>query len=219
MAGISHHVDRRVIALRKLQFCWTRGLLVAIMFVSVGCGSQTIVFDSGRGSDPLAKMTYVKYQSEILFTPEKNMLVSSIKLDTWYCNGTCGYTATIQDESQVYLASQTGSIDVGNTGDIHLPAHYLDSVVQMKAGTTYRIILEAWTTKSVGIYTTGDRTTGTIGQAHYSVVYARDVVDDIFTADLIDRGSISFQFWGWDLRGRHPDVEPYVGETQIEFRK
>ena len=189
--------------MRSNQFSVSMVLFVTVMLMLVGCGGdsakdesgpQTIVFDSGHGSDPLNKMTYWKYQSEILFTPEANMSVSSIKPAMWYCSGICGYTATIQDESHGYLASQSGSIAGNNTEDVQLPIQYLDSVVQMNTGTTYRIILEAWTTKSVGIYTTGDRTTGISGQAHYSVEYARSIVDaENHTVDMIDRGSISFQ--------------------------
>jgi len=174
-----------------------------MMFVLGGCGGgdgrdenatiKAVVFDSGRGSGTEDKQTYAKYQSEILFTPQADMTVSSIKPDMWYCNGTCEYTATIRDEFQGYLASQTGRIYGNDTEDINLPARNLNSVVQMKTDTAYRIVLEASSTKSVGIYTTGDRITGTLGQAQFSVVYARSVIDATHTVDHIDRGGISFQ--------------------------
>ena len=52
----------------------------------------------------------------------------------------------------------------------------------------YLIVMEVWTTKSVGIYTTGSRTTGTIGSGSYAVNYARSN-----SVDHADRGSIAFE--------------------------
>jgi hypothetical protein len=181
----------------------TLGLCVAMVFVLVGCGSddrndenaaKTVVFDSGRGSGAENKQTYGKYHSEVLVMPLADVSISSIKPDMWYCNGTCGYIATIRDEYYGYLASQAGSIDGNNTEDIHLPVRNFDSVVHMNTGTSYRIILEAWSTQSAGIYTTGTRTTGTLGNADYSAVSAYSIIDDAnHTVDYIDRGVISFQ--------------------------
>jgi hypothetical protein len=178
-----------------------------MFFVLVGCGSdasnkkkdacestKTVVFDSGQGPGQYDKMTYVEYKSEILFTPQENMTISSIRPDMWFCNGTCSYTATIQDESQSYLASLSGSIAGDEISYFDLPAQCLDSVVQMNAGTTYRILLDAWTTLSVGIYTAGTRTTGTIGQASYATVYAHSMLGGYIWNDFTgDRGGISFQ--------------------------
>jgi hypothetical protein len=178
-------------------------LCVAMVFVLVGCGGgdgrdantgKAVVFDSGRGSGPEDKQTYVKYHSEVLFISLADISISSIKPDMWYCNGTCGYIATIRDEYYGYLASQAGSIDANNTEDIHLPERNLDTLVQMNTGTSYRIILEAWSTQSVGIYTTGTRTTGTTGNADYSAVSAYSIIDDFnHTIDHIDRGVVAFQ--------------------------
>jgi hypothetical protein len=182
--------------------------VIVCMFGLVGCGSdapkdekndafestKTVVFDSGRGTGPYDYMTYAEYKSEILFTPQANMTVSSIRPDMSYCNGTCSYTATIQDESQSYLASLSGSITGDNIYGFDIPVQRLDSVVQMNAGTTYRILLDAWTTKSVGIYTTGSRTTGIIGQGIYSIVYGRSMLNGSIMNDFSsDRGGISFQ--------------------------
>ena len=56
------------------------------------------------------------------------------------------------------------------------------------AGKTYRIVMEVWTTKSVGIYTTGARTSGVVGLGADSTLYARSD-----TADHLDRGAVAFQ--------------------------
>ena len=58
----------------------------------------------------------------------------------------------------------------------------------LKAGIKYVIVMEVWTSKSVGIYTTGSRTTGVIGSADYSVRRAHSD-----TADHLDRGAIALE--------------------------
>ena len=65
---------------------------------------------------------------------------------------------------------------------------FLDTSVTLVAGKTYLIAMEVWTTKSVGIYTTGARTDGVLGSAEYRTHHARSD-----TADHLDRGAIAFQ--------------------------
>lgn len=193
--------------MRKLHVSMAMCVIIAGLFASAGCGkdvpkhrkgvcedTKIVVFESGRGTGPYDYMTYAEYKSEILFTPGENMTITSIRPDMLYCNGTCSYTAVIQNEAHAPLASLSGGITGDNLYNVDLPVQCLDSVVEMHAGTPYRIVLDTWTTKSVGIYTAGTRTTGTIGQAAYSTVYAYSMLNGSIMNDFTsDRGGISFQ--------------------------
>jgi len=133
-------------------------------------------------------MTYAKYESEIAFTPQVDVMVRGIRPQIWYCNGSSGFLAFIRSEHYEPLAAEAGLVD--GTGPLQptFLARHLDSPVTLKAGTKYLIVMEVWTTKSVGIYTTGNRSSTTIGAANYVVDYARSD-----TADHLDRGGIAFQ--------------------------
>lgn len=144
--------------------------------------SLVITFDSGRGAGPYDKMTYAEFESHMSITPKSALAVTRIEPDVWYCNGTCGYIAFIRDEHYQPLASQAGSWD-GDGHSFSLPDRSLDSSVTMEANTRYVVVLKVWTTKSIGIYTTGNRTTGATGEATFSTT----------TSTIPSRGSISFR--------------------------
>jgi hypothetical protein len=144
--------------------------------------SIVTVFDSGRGTGPNDKMTYAEFESETSITPKSALTVTRIEPDVWYCNGTCGYIAFIRGKHYQYLASQAGSWD-GNGYSFSLPDRSLDSAVQMEANTQYLVVLRVWTTKSIGVYTTGNRTIGVSGETVFSTTNSSD----------LSRGSISFR--------------------------
>lgn len=149
---------------------------------------KAIIFDSGLGTGQYDKMTYFEYESEIMLTPEVDITISGIRPQIWYCNGTSGFLAFIRDEHYQPVASEAGLVD-GN-GEM-VPAfsdRHLDREVTLKADSSYLIVMSVWTTKSVGIFTTGSRTEGTVGPGQYDVHYGRSN-----TVDHLDRGGIAFQ--------------------------
>src|SRR5262245_48001792 len=150
--------------------------------------TQNIVFDSGKGTEPQDQMTYAKYESQVTFSPSVDITVRSIRPTMWYCNGTSGYIAFIRGEHYEFLASEAGLVDGAGEMNPTFVDRRLDSLVTLRAGSKYLIVMEAWTTKSVGIWTTGARTTGSVGAGSYTVDYAHSD-----TADHLDRGAIAFQ--------------------------
>jgi len=175
-------------------------VVVASLVPCVGCDKSTapapsnskpnlvVVFDSGRGTGQYDQMTYSKYESEVSIVPQANMAVRSIRPQMWYCNGSCGYLAFIRGEHYEFIASQAGFVDGTGAATPTFSDRFLDTPVELVAGKTYLIVMEVWTTKSVGIYTTGARTSGVVGSAEYSTHYGRSD-----TADHLDRGAIAFQ--------------------------
>lgn len=147
-----------------------------------------VVFDTGRGTGPYDMMTYPKYYSEISFIPHVNMTVSKVQPDIWYGNGTCGYSVTISNRYSRPVASQSGSWDDDGEDNVLLPDQHFDSAVPLYANEPYTITFEIWTTKSVGIYTTGNRSEGITGDGQFSVNYARSD-----TWNHFERGSVAFQ--------------------------
>lgn len=141
-----------------------------------------VVFDSGRGTGQYDAMTYLKYASTLVLTPQIDMTVSGIRPQIWYCNGASGFVAFIRGEHYEYLEAEAGLVDGTGYASPKFLDRHLDAPLTLKAGTQYLIEMEVWTTKSVGIYTTGSRTTGVVGSATYSV-----------SAATTDRGAIAFE--------------------------
>ncbi|HYR52235.1 MAG TPA: hypothetical protein VET83_06440 [Candidatus Dormibacteraeota bacterium] len=176
---------------------WLLGALVTV--VLAGCGNtgsnkpltsklpeQTgspVVFDSGRGTGQFDAMTYAKYASSLVLTPQVDMIVRGIRPQIWYCNGASGFLAFIRDEHYGYLEAEAGLVDGTGGASPKFSDRQFDTPLTLKAGTHYLIEMEVWTTKSVGIYTTGSRTTGVVGSATYSVS----------TATASDRGAVAFE--------------------------
>jgi len=159
--------------------------------------TPNITFDSGRGSGQYDRMTYSDYESLTTFTPQADLNVQSIYPQIFYCNGSCGYIVCVSTEQNAGpLACQAGMLDANEQEDPSLPERYLDSQVKFKAETAYSIFIKVWATKSVGIYTTGNRTTGTTGDATFNINYARsgDLLSSTPPNDVLDRGGVSFQF-------------------------
>jgi hypothetical protein len=175
-------------------------LPILIMMISVACQSikstSTVIYDSGEGTELNDNMTYVQYESQITFTPQVNLLAKSINPKINYCNGSCGYiVCVLKEQIAGPLACQTGSIDANNQIAPQFPKRYLESQIQFIGGEDYQICIRVWTTKSIGIYTTGSRKTGILGKGNIRVDYARSEVPfmGIPSNDNIDRGGISFQ--------------------------
>jgi hypothetical protein len=78
------------------------------------------------------------------------------------CYGSCGYFIQIADQNGQVLASQAGLIDAEDQYNPPLPERTLDSPTQLVAQTQYTISIMVWSTKSVGINTTGQRTNGVV---------------------------------------------------------
>ena len=149
---------------------------------------SSVVFDSGLGNGPYDSMTYAKYESELEFTPTANITVRAIRPTIWYCNGSSGFLAFIRGEHYEFMASEAALVDGSGAMRPLFGDRKLETELTLEAGKKYRIVMEVWTTKSVGIWTTGSRTTGTIGSGNYTVSYAHSN-----TADHLDRGAIAFQ--------------------------
>lgn len=149
---------------------------------------ETIIFDSGRGTGQYDQMTYATYESRLRITPSSEMTVASIRPQMWFCNGSCGFTAFIMNEHSQPLGSEAGLVD-GTGGMVPtFSDRQLDSTLVLRAGTTYEIRMTVWTTRSVGIYTTGQRSTGIVGNADYFATSAKSE-----NTDHLDRGAIAFQ--------------------------
>jgi hypothetical protein len=144
--------------------------------------SIVIMFDSGRGTGSYDKMTYAEFKSTISITPKSALTVTRIEPDVWYCNGTCGYIASIRDKHYQPIASQAGCWD-GDGYSFSLPDRSLDSTIRMEANIQYVVVMKVWTTKSIGIYTTGSRTAGVAGEVMFSTT----------TSTVPSRGSIAFR--------------------------
>ncbi|OGO25917.1 MAG: hypothetical protein A2W33_08175 [Chloroflexi bacterium RBG_16_52_11] len=157
--------------------------------------AHTVLFDSGRGTGPYDTMTYSEYESLIAFTPQASLTVRSLNPQINYCNGSCGYIVYVHDQNDTPLAYQTGLIDTSDQANPPLPERYLNPQVRLNAGMEYLIFIKVWATESVGIYTTGARTTGATGEGKFKVIYARSdlLFSTIPSNDTLDRGGVSFQ--------------------------
>jgi len=142
-----------------------------------------IVFSSGRGTGQYDTATYAKYSSSILLTPQTDMTVTGIRPQVWYNNGASGFLSFIRGAHYEYLEAEAGLADGTGYDTPKFLDRHLEEPLTLKAGTTYLIEMEVWTTKSIGIYTTGSRTSGVIGSANYSVQ----------SASMPDRGGIAFE--------------------------
>jgi hypothetical protein len=190
---------------------WVRAATVALLGIVAGCHSTVnpmhktgaegdseryVVFDSGRGTGQYDSMTYLRYVSEISFTPDGDILAEAIVPQINYCNGACGFVAWIRDANYRPIASEAGMVDGETPIPPLFPDRGLDAPAHLVAGSTYVIHIEVWTTKSVGIYTTGARTDGIVGAAHYAVLSAGNECTSYF----LDRGGIAFQLLGSRVR-------------------
>ena len=149
-------------------------------------GEPQVIFDSGRGTGPYDKMTYWHYYSEIYFTPNYDMTITAIDPDVYYCNGECYFNAIIYDEQGNKLgeAEDEGSSPEQFDG-------ILASKVTLSANKKYLIYEHAWTTKSVGIYTSGGESPKKKDSGWYEIIYAKSN-----SANHDDRGPISFKLRG-----------------------
>ena len=145
---------------------------------------QTL-FDSGRGEGPYDRMTYLDYESEIFFTPSRDMDVLTIVPDVWFCNGTCHSTFTIYDKMGIILARWTttyvGSVasTVTETFD---GTEIIDGSVRLIVNTKYRIGGHVTTNKSIGIYTGGSTNQKSKANGEYLII----------SASRVERGPIAF---------------------------
>src|SRR5512146_2328984 len=117
----------------------------------------TIVLQSGRGAGVYDQMTYAEYESSLQLTPRTSLSVTSLIPDIWFCNGTSGYLVHIRDQKYLPIAAEAGLVDGGGDMTPTFPDRLLDSPVVLQAGSSYTIEMKVWTTKSIGIYTTGTR--------------------------------------------------------------
>jgi hypothetical protein len=145
--------------------------------------ARAVALQSGRGTGPYDSMTYATYESSVRLTPRTSLNVASLVPDLWYSNGTSGYLVHVRDEFYQPLAAQAGLFDSGDLSQAFADRS-LDTPLELQAGVSYTIVMSVWTTKSIGIYTTGARTTDPDGLADYSVL----------SASVPERGAIGFKF-------------------------
>ena len=175
-------------------------VLTIIILVLGACQKTTsarqILFDTGRGVDAADNMTYVEFESLTTFTLQEDITIRSIYPQINYCNGSCGYIVQLIDQHGQVLASQTGWVDAEDQSNPSFSERYLSAQMKLAAQTEYLVFIRVWSTESVGIYTTGDRTSDTTGVSSFTVNYARSdlLFSSIPPMDNIDRGSVAFQF-------------------------
>lgn len=187
----------------NISTCVLVVFLMSIAILLVACQNvafthQTL-FDSGQGKGPFDNKTYQEYESQVNFSPQEDLTIKSIKPQINYCNGSCGYIVIVNDQNGQVLAYQTGLIDAKDQSNPSLSGRSLNTPLQLSAQIEYSISIKVWSTESVGIYTTGNRTKGVLGNGVYKVVYARPNL--VFPTgmpqnDTLDRGSVAFQFDG-----------------------
>ena len=144
----------------------------------------TIVLQSGRGTGQYDQMTYAEYESSLQLTPRMPLSVTSLIPDVWFGNGTSGYLVHIRDEKYLPIAAEAGLVDGGGDMTPTFPDRQLDSPLVLQAGSSYTIVMKVWTTKSIGIYTTGTRLVDTDTLADYAVQ----------SSTIPERGAIAFKF-------------------------
>lgn len=177
-------------------------LLIGLMMLLVACQNTSsihkILFDSGQGTGAYDNMTYPEYESLVTITPQESITIKSINPQINYCSGSCGYIVMVHNQDGQVLAYQTGLIDIKDQSNPLFPERYLNSPLQLIAQTEYLIYIKVWATESVGIYTTGDRTNGVLGDGIYKVIYAHSnlvfPINGMPPNDNLDRGSVAFQF-------------------------
>jgi len=162
---------------------WVQSHRVAAGNTQSVVGETVTVFDTGQGMGQYDEMTYAEYSSEIALTPSESLTVRAIRPEIWYSNGTSGFLAVIRDEHLGYLGAEAGMVDgSGNMTPLFSDRH-LQAPIVLAAGQKYLLQMRVWTTMSVGIFTTGARTTGVVGRG-------TDAVD---SATIVDRGAIACQ--------------------------
>lgn len=155
----------------------------AVSRPSFTANDRALVVQSGRGSGLYDSMTYANYESSTRLTPRTSLNVTSLVPDMWFSNGTSGYLVHLRDEFYQPLAAQAGLFDGGDLSQAFADRN-LDTPLELQAGVSYTIVMSVWTTKSIGIYTTGSRTTDPDGLVDYSVL----------SASIPERGAIAFKF-------------------------
>lgn len=175
--------------------------LIGIVMSLVACQNATsphkILFDSGQGTDSYDNMTYQEYESQVTFTTQESLTIKSINPQINYCNGSCGYIVMVTDSNGQVLAYQTGLIDVKDQSNPSFSKRYLNTPFQPITRVEYSISIKVWATESVGVYTTGDRTNGVLGDGSYKVIYAHSNLvfsNGMPSNDTLSRGSVAFQF-------------------------
>jgi hypothetical protein len=147
--------------------------------------ARRLLLDTVKGRGEYDSMTYAEYTSEILFTPKKDLLVSSVDPRINYCNETCWYEVSIYNNKGNLLVSEEES-----GTDIETFKGVLSKAIQLNAGAPYRIEQRVWTTASVGIFTTGTKTR-VRGQGSVEFLGATSS-----GFDISHRGAISSQMRG-----------------------
>jgi hypothetical protein len=133
-------------------------------------------------------MTYFKYSSGLVLIPREDMVVTAIRPQVFFCNGTSGFLAHVRDSMYQPLAAEAGLAEGTGFSSPKFLDRSLDEPVALQAGAKYYIIMDVWTTKSIGIYTTGSRGEGVVGSATYWTWWANSE-----SADHLDRGAIAFE--------------------------
>ena len=134
-------------------------------------------------------MTYLDYESEIYFTPYRDMDVTGIIPDIWYCNGTCQSTFTIYDDQRGSILATVGWEGTYDQSTAPAVEGTIGETVRLMANTAYIIYGRVSTTKSVGVYTAGGTSPNqrTIGE--YTIINIEP--------NMPDRGPIAFTIEGY----------------------
>lgn len=172
--------------------------LAALLILSIGlcllsCGEDkpcsceydyAAFYASPVGTARVDSMTYYHYWSEVKFKPSVDVSLMTITPNVWYCNGECSFEA--------YLVNAEGD-SISHATATHYSRDlwaYFDPDVELEAGQWYTLNLHIWTTKSVGIRTSGLPSEDRVDD--FEVIFARsDTWDDHYV-----RGSVAFELMG-----------------------
>jgi len=188
---------------------WKRGILILLFaFAATSCAKEStpaptatntpwaapvlpevdpLVFATGFGSGEYDQMTYLYYRSRMFFEPQADLTGRFLEPMANYCNGECYSLTYIRDAYWRLIAVQFGRRVDDDWRIRGLTAERINGPVAFREGESYWMDMIVWTTKSIGIFTTGGRREGENGSGRYTVLRAYSN-----TADHLDRGAIAF---------------------------
>jgi hypothetical protein len=145
-----------------------------------------IIFASGRGLRDYDKMSYMDYESEFYFTPYFDMKINTIEPEIYSCLEECYLIVEIYDEfgNKLVEGFNKGKKKQDFTGTL------FEDII-LRNGNKYRIHQHIWSTRLVGIYTSG-KGDKRKNNGEYEVIYAKSK----YYVDYKNRGPISFKIRG-----------------------
>lgn len=141
-----------------------------------------VVFDTNMGYGQHDKMTYAEYNSTMKLTALEDVSIGQIVPSLWYCNGDCYFSASFQDlNGKQILAIAGNTFPVGGTLAMAMDLAYK---IKLKKGAKIKVVTRVWTTKSIGIHTSGRQ---------LAAKRSGNFLYELLSSTYPDRGGIGFQ--------------------------